>query len=474
MLGLFGSLNMASRSLQTQMTGVEVAGQNLANINTTGYSRQRVQIATSTDLSTGIGQQGTGATAVAIQQVVSSLLNNQIQGQQSVSSYWSAQQSALQSAQTDLNEFLDGTGSTDSTSASSGSTSSSGLSGQLSGLFSAFSSLATSPTSLTARQAVVNQAQNLASTFNQISSQLTQMQSSLNASVSSDVSSANEQLSNIAGLNQQISFAEFGGGNANDLLDEREQALENLSQLTDITTSTETGGAVDVSIGGQTLVSGGQVLDTLQTYDAGSGNLLVQTTTSGTNLTLAGGSIQGTIDARDGTLATLQNNVNTLASHLITQVNTVHGGGYSLTGSTGADFFSGTDAATITVNAALVNNPSLVQASGDATATGDNSVALSLAQLDNTTQSGLNGESFSGYYTQTVGHLGNALSTANTQVTDQTSVSTMLATQRSSVSGVSVDEEMTNLMGFQRAYEASAQLVTTINTLMGDTLGMAH
>jgi flagellar hook-associated protein 1 FlgK len=462
---------MASRSLQTQMTGVEVAGQNLANINTTGYSRQRVQIATSTDLSTGLGQQGTGATAVAIQQVVSSLLNNQIQGQQSVSSYWSAQQSTLQSAQTDLNEFLDGTGSTDSTSASSDSTSSSGLSGQLSGLFSAFSSLATSPTSLTARQAVVNQAQNLASTFNQISSQLTQMQSSLNASVGTDVSSANEQLSNIAGLNQQITFAEFGDGNANDLLDEREQALENLSQLTDITTSTETSGAVDVSIGGQTLVSGGQVLDTLQTYDAGSGNLLVQTA-SGTNLTLAGGSIQGTIDARDGTLATLQNNVSTLASNLITQVNTVHGGGYSLTGSTGADFFSGTDAATITVNAALVNNPSLVQASGDATATGDNSVALSLAQLDDTTQSGLNDESFSDYYSQSVAELGNALSTANTQVTDQTSVSTMLATQRSSISGVSVDEEMTNLMGFQRAYEASAQLVTTINTLMGDTLAM--
>jgi flagellar hook-associated protein 1 FlgK len=462
---------MASRSLQTQMTGVEVAGQNLANINTTGYSRQRVQIATSTDLSTGLGQQGTGATAVAIQQVVSSLLNNQIQGQQSVSSYWSAQQSTLQSAQTDLNEFLDGTGSTDSTSASSDSTSSSGLSGQLSGLFSAFSSLATSPTSLTARQAVVNQAQNLASTFNQISSQLTQMQSSLNASVGTDVSSANEQLSNIAGLNQQITFAEFGDGNANDLLDEREQALENLSQLTDITTSTETSGAVDVSIGGQTLVSGGQVLDTLQTYDAGSGNLLVQTA-SGTNLTLAGGSIQGTIDARDGTLATLQNNVSTLASNLITQVNTVHGGGYSLTGSTGADFFSGTDAATITVNAALVNNPSLVQASGDATATGDNSVALSLAQLDDTTQSGLNDESFSDYYSQSVADLGNALSTANTQVTDQTSVSTMLATQRSSISGVSVDEEMTNLMGFQRAYEASAQLVTTINTLMGDTLAM--
>jgi flagellar hook-associated protein 1 FlgK len=472
MLGLFGSLNMASRSLQTQMTAVEVAGQNLANVNTTGYSRQSVKIETSPDISTGLGSEGTGATAVAIQQIVNTALNSQIQGQSSVSSYWTAQQSALQSAQTGLNEFLDGTGSSDSTSTATDGTTSTGLSGQLNSLFSAFSSLATSPTSLSARQAVVTSAQSLASSFNQINTQLDTLQSSLNSSVSTGVSSANELLSNIAGLNQEITFAEADGGNANDLLDQREQALENLSALTDISTSTEKTGALDVSIGGQTLVSGSQVLDTLQTYDAGNGNLLVQTTTTGTNLSLTGGSIQGTIDARDGTLATLQDNINTLASNLISGINTVYSGGYSLTGSTGANFFTGADAATITVNASLANDPSLLQASGDATATGDNSVALSIAALAGTTQSDLSNESFSDYYTQTVGGLGADLSNANTQVADQTSVSTMLATQRSSVSGVSVDEEMTNLMGFQRAYEASAQLVTTINTLMGDTLGM--
>jgi flagellar hook-associated protein 1 FlgK len=463
---------MASRSLQTQMTAVEVAGQNLANVNTTGYSRQRVEIQTSTDLATGVGQEGTGASAVAIQQIVNSMLNSQIQSQQSVSGYWNAQQSALQSVETNLDEFLNGTGSTDSTSSSTDNTTSTGLSAQLSDLFSAFSSLAASPTSLTARQAVVNQAQSLTSTFNQISTQLSQMQSSLNSSVSTGVSSANELLSNIADLNKQISYAQFSGGTANDLLDAREQDLENLSQLTNITTSTETSGAMDVSIGGQTLVSGSQVLDTLQTYDAGSGNLLVQTATGGVALPLTGGSIQGTIDARDGTLATLQGSLDTLASSLVTQVNTIYRGGYSLTGTTGADFFNGADAATITVNASLVSNPSLVQASGSATATGDNSVALSLAKLADTTQSGLNDENFGDYYDQTVASLGNASSTANTEATDQSSVATMLATQRSSVNGVNVDEEMTNLMGFQRAYEASAQLVTTINTLMGDTLQM--
>ena len=150
--------------------------------------------------------------------------------------------------------------------------------------------------------------------------------------------SANTLLASIATLNKQISTAEFSGGTANDLRDEREQDLENLAQLTNITTSTETNGSVDVSIGGQALVTGYKVADTLQTYDAGGGQMLVQTATGGVPLTLTGGSIQGTIDARDGALATLQGSINTLASTLITQVNTIHTAGYSATGTTGRKF----------------------------------------------------------------------------------------------------------------------------------------
>jgi flagellar hook-associated protein 1 FlgK len=346
------------------------------------------------------------------------------------------------------------------------------LSGQLSSLFSAFQAVATSPTSISARQNLISQAQTLATTFNQISAQLDTTKASLDTSLSNDVDSANKLVAAIADLNKQIAAAQFSGGTANSLLDEREQDLESLSQLANITTSTETNGAVDVSLGGQTLVSGNQVLDTLQTYDAGGGQLLVQTATGGATVTLAGGSIQGTIDARDGALATLQTNLNTLASAIITQVNGVHSGGYSLTGTTGANFFNGTDAATITVNAALVNDPSLIQAAGTATATGDNSVALQLAQLAAAAQPGLNNQTFSASYGQTVAALGGALQTANDQVSSQTAVANMLSTQRGSVSGVNIDEEMTNLMGFQRAYEASAQLVTTVNQMMQTVLAM--
>lgn len=474
MLGLLGTLNLASQSLQTQMTAISVTGQNLANVNTAGYTRQTANIQTTPDIETTSGPEGTGAEVTDIQQAVDTLLNNQIQGQQSTSGYWNGQQSVLQSVQDDLDEFLSSTGSTSGSTSSTDTTSSSGLSTLINNFFNDAQSVATSPTSIPARQQLISDAQTLASAFNQINSQLNQENTALNTSISDDVTSANQLLSGIASLNQQISAAQLGGGNANDLIDEQQQDLQNLAQLTNITTSTEANGAVDVSINGETFVSGNQVKDTLQTYDSGNGNLLVGSpATGGTQpLTLTGGSIQGTIDARDNTLATLQTSVNTLASSLITQVNSIYSPGYSLTGTTGADFFGGSDASNISVNSSLADDPSSFQASGSATASGDNSVALQLAELADTAQSNLQGQTFSKSFDQTVGTFGDALQTANNQVTDQTSVMNMLKTQQSSVSGVSLDQEMTNLLGFQQAYEASAELVTTINQMLSATLQM--
>ena len=472
MLGLFGTLNLAARSLQTQMTGVEVTGQNIANVSTPGYSRQRVDIQTAGTIGTAVGPEGTGAQVVQIQQIVSGLLDSQIRTQASTGGYWQAQQTGLQSAQNGLNEFLDGTGSTSGTSTTSTDTSGTGLSAQLDGLFSSFQSLATSPTSVAERQALIGKAQNLATSFNQINTQLGDLRTSLNSSLTNDVASANTLLQDIARLNSQISRAESSGGNANDLRDSRTQDLQNLSQLVKVTTSPGNGGAVNVTVGGQALVADGQVADTLSTYDAGGGQMLVQTATGGNHLTLAGGSMQGTIDARDGEVATMQTSINSLAANLITAVNTVHNGGYSLTGSTGTSFFTGSNAGTITVNPSLADNPSLIQLSGTATATGDNSVALQLAQLATTAQTGLNNQTFVASYAATVAGLGGALQTANTQVTNQTAVANMLTTQRGSVSGVNVDEEMTNLIGFQQAYTASASLVKTIDAMISATIAM--
>jgi len=296
----------------------------------------------------------------------------------------------------------------------------------------------------------------------------------LNTSIESDVTTANQDLTQIASLNKQIVLAQAGGGTANDLIDQRQQAIEDLSGKIGVTTTANSNGSMDVSIGGVTTVSGINQTDSMVAFDAGGGKILVGATTAGTvvSQTGSGGSINGSIDIRDGTLANLQTSVNTLANQLITQVNSVYSSGFDLNGNSGQSLFVGTDAATIGVNASVANDPSTFQASGSATAAGDNSVALKLAQLGSNNIAGLGNQTFSDSYSQTVAGLGQAVSSMNDQVTNSTAVASMLTQQRSSVSGVSLDEEMTNLMQFQKAYEASAQLITTVNQMLTTLIAM--
>jgi flagellar hook-associated protein 1 len=469
MLGLFGTLNLGTRALQSQRTGVEVAGQNLANVNTTGYTRQRVEMQTSTSVAMDFGPQGTGVDVAAIRQLRDALVDAQITGEASVGGYWDAQQRSLQSAESALGEVWD------SSSASSVS-STGGLADSLTALFNAFQSVATNPTSLANRQTLISQAQTLATTLNQSARRLTDLNASLNTSVTADVTAANKLLSEIADLNDQIARAEIpSGGFANDLRDLRQQKIENLAKFANLDLGTTANGSITVSIGGVMMVSERDVLDTLQTYDGGSGQLLVTTAgTAGAPLALTGGSIQGTIDARDGVLQDLRNGLDTLASALITEVNNLHRDGYSLTGSTGADFFTGTDAASISVNTALRDDPSLIQAAGSAGAVGDNTVVLALARLADQPNLGLGNQPFGRAYGQVVANLGHGLADANHQLANHEAVKTLLARQRDSVSGVSLDEEMSDLVRYQKAYEASARLVSVVDEMIDTVLNMGR
>jgi flagellar hook-associated protein 1 len=466
MLGLFSTLNLGARALQANQLGVEVTGQNLANSSNAAYSRQRVTLSTSTPMDTPLGMQGTGVTATSIQQVRDALLDGQMRDESSVSGYWTSNQSALENAQAQLGQFLNINGAT-----ASGAQ---GLSDQLNNLFNAFQGLATNPTSLAARQNVVDNAQSLAAGFNTASQQLSGLNDGLNTSIGDNVTKANQLLTQIANFNDQIAKATASGGTANDLVDSREQALENLAGLVSIQTTANPNGSIDVSIGGTQLISGSQTLDTLQTYDPGNGELLVRTATGGTPLTLTGGSIQGIIDARDGALQTLRDGLDTVASSLISQVNGIYSSGYDLNGGTGAAFFTGTDAGTIAVNTTLQTDPTLVQAAGVSGATGDNTVALALAKLGSQSIAGLGNKSFTGAFASQVGSFGFALSNANTEVANQSAVAQMLQNQRDSVSGVSLEEEMANLITFQQAYAASSKIITTVDQMLQTVISLKN
>lgn len=476
MLGLFSTLSLGARSLQAQQTAVEIAGQNLANVNNRAYTRQRVQIQTSPAINTGIGPQGTGAQAVALQQLRDAMVEQQILSESSNAGFLTARQQALQYAQTGLGEFIDR--NADATgSATSGTGALSGMADELNGLFNAFQSVATataaaSPNALTERQALLNQAQLLADRFNQSATRLSKLSGQLDESLKQDLATANELLSGIATLNQQIMGSELGAtGVANDLRDLRQQKLQELGQLVNFET-TEFNGGVDISIGGVPLVTGMNVTDTLEAHYGGNGELLVRTVTSVTDLNPTGGALAGVIDVRDGALKALRDGLDSLAGALITEVNNLHRTGFSLTGSTGADFFTGTNAATLAVNQGLKDNPALIQIAGASGAAGDNAVGLALAHLADSAQATLGNQTFSDDYGRLVAQLGAELSGANDQLSAHEVVARMLQQQRDAVSGVSIDEEMSDLVRFQRAYQASARIISTVDEMLQTVLSL--
>jgi len=180
MLGLFGSLNLGARSLQTQQQGVEVAGHNLANVNNPAYARQRLAIATAPAINSEIGPEGTGANGVAIIRLRSAIVDQEITGETSISGSLDAQQQALQQAQTDLGQIIDTQASgAEGTAAAQGTGGQHGIAEGLNDLFNEFQSLSTDPSSLVERQAVLMKASDLATRFNQVDQRLGTLSSSL-------------------------------------------------------------------------------------------------------------------------------------------------------------------------------------------------------------------------------------------------------------------------------------------------------
>jgi flagellar hook-associated protein 1 FlgK len=473
MLGLFGTLNMGARSLQAQQAGVALAGQNLSNINNPGYARQRLVLQTSPTIDARFGPQGTGLGVGGIQQVRDGLLDALVRDELSVGAYWTTQQNALQTAQSALNEFLNLSASGVTNPDASSADVSRGLGARITSFFNAFQGLAATPSSLEARQEVVSQAAFLTEAFQQTQSRLDSVASMLDKTVVGDVQKANDLLAQIADLNADIAAAETpGGGAANDLRDIRLQKIEELSKIVSIETTAETDGTITIAIGGTPMLQGRDLASRLETFESGAGFLLVRAEGAETALSLSGGSLEGAISTRDGALRELRAGVDLLATGLIQEVNTIYREGYDLNGNTGADFFTGNDASTVRVSKHLNSNPAALQAAGVSGAPGDNSVALRLARLGVEASASFGGVDIGEAYRSLVTDFGHSLWNASQQVANHEAVSALLSAQRDSVSGVSMEEEMTSLMTYQKAYQASAKLITTVDQMLETLIAM--
>ena len=460
MSSLFGTMSVALQSLLTQQGALEVTANNIANANTPGYSREVPVLEESPPILSANTMVGTGVTLKSVQSVRDNILDLRID-----------QETSQQSS---LNSYVD---SMNQVQALFNETQGTGLQTDLSSFFNSFQSLATDPTSSSLRQSVIIAGQNLANAFSQTSNNLATIQQGLDQSVVQNVQQVNQLTAQVANLNQQIQTVSNSGDNPGSLEDQRDEDLANLANLIDTAVIYSNNGTVTVTTtNGALLVSGNQseALTTQINSATGMNNVYAQ----GTDITatIAGGQLHGLISARDGSIPATQSSLDNLAASLISAVNKQQNDGYDLNGGPGTDFFTaftptttGSNAGAAATMTVALTNPDEVAASSDGTS-GDNGNATALANLQN----GLiaSGQTAGDYYSNLIDQVGNDVSNATSEQEAVGLVLQQLTNQQKSISGVSLDEEATNLITYQQAYEAAARVISTVDELNEATINM--
>ena len=452
-MSLSASLSIATQSLFNATAEVENANNNIANAQTPGYSREVVHLQSVTTGAGGASQAGGGAMVQGFESVRDELLQMQIQSETQDQGSANAELSAMQQVQPAFTTSTQDVGT------------------EITALFTSLSSLSTNPESQPARQGVLSAAQNLANAFNSVSAALTQQQAGLDSKVTQDVKQINDLTSQIAALNPQIAAMTAQGKNAGALQDKRDQLVLNLSSLTNVqVTKTESG--ITLSTGNGTPLVVGSKATPLQTQ-TGTDGLQHVMDSEGNDITsaISGGALGGTIAARDQKIPQLLNGLDTLASQLGTAFNQVQAQGYDLNGNTGAALFSlpSTVSGAAGSMKVAITNLSQIAASSDGSAGSSGNLqafqALQKAPLPS-------GQSPIDAYASLVYSAGAMVSDAQAASTASSASLLQLNTQRSSVSGVSIDEESANLVQWQQSYAAAARVISTVQSLFQITMQM--
>ena len=459
--GLYDALRMGVSALKTQSRAIETVSRNMANVNNPTYSRQRVIFG---NVAPTAGGTSVTVDALQVEQLRDVLLDRQVARENSNDAALAAETAAYDRGETAMGETISSVKNPSSSSTGGGNS----LANAVSGFFGAARQLATDPTNATQKQMFFQTAKTMAERFQFSHERLAEVQTDLTDLTSKDVDKANLLLSSIKDLNASIASQESSTGEkALTLRDERQARVEDLSLIMNFKSSTLPDRPNQIQITAASaagadvvLVSGDTTLNPLS-FDGTS----VQVGPSGTALTIKGGSVAGNLKARDGALQTLSDNLDQMASQMVTSVNAV----YNPAG-TAQNFFNpaGTQAGTITLASGLTE--ANVRASAPGGAAGDGSVAQQISELDTRSFSTVTGDKINGTlgqsYASAISLFSYSVSQTKMQHENQSGVLNAIRGQRDSVSGVSLDEEAAELMKYQRAFQASARILSLIDQVL--------
>jgi len=465
-------LNAGRTALFTQQKAIGITSHNIANVNTDGYSRQRVNMATNEPYATMSGQTGTGVKAVEIQRIYDRFLGAQINDENQNLGNWETQKGILEKVEIIFDE-------------SSGN----GLNQAMSEFWNAWQDLANNPSDFSGRTSLLAKSETMASIFNNIYSNLTQIQKDIDTGITGTIKEINSIAERIAGLNEKIAMIEVSGQNANDHRDSRDLLLKDLSFMIDINSFENSDGKVTVLTAvGKPLIENITSWN-LSTQADTSGSVLrdIVWTDSDGNMVditkdISGGKLKGWLEARDVVIPDYLSKLDELAEGIITDVNDLHQAGFGLDDvvvdddddGAGRNFFTAeTSAFNMSVDSYIVNNTKHIAAAGIGDQLpGGNSNAIAIANLQNKVTMNSESATFDDYYNSLISDVGSMSRKIRVNFDHQTLMITHLDNYRESVSGVSIDEEMVNLIKFQHGYNAAARLISIADELLDRVINM--
>jgi flagellar hook-associated protein 1 FlgK len=463
MPSLFASLGIARDALAAQQLALDVAQNNIANVNTPGYARQRINLVPGDPVAQIEYQAGAGVRVDSIESYRMRFLDHRVNEELQRQGELSASSSMLQQVESLFNE-----------------TSGSGLQSAIAAFFNSFSSLANAPEDVTLRQQALARAEDLGAQFRQKYEALQSVQTLQDRAIADTVADINSIAENIAQLNVEILAASGSQSNAGTLRDRRQLLVDQLAGLTEIAYyETESGSITIMSPQGISLVVGDRSIP-WQVGASASGTML-EVMAGGVDITskIQSGKLGGLLKVRDKNISGYMNALDDMAAAIIARVNAQHVQGEDMNGAPGGDFFvpfvptvPGSSRGAARAMQLAITDPAQIAAAGAGAGIGSNANARKLAGIKDELLLSGNQATIDQAYTNLIFSIGRDTKTVVDGLETQNHILTQLQNQRDSAVGVSLDEEAVNIMRFQKAYQANARLINVIDLLTEEMINL--
>lgn len=491
MSSTFSGIELGKRALQTQQKSLDVVGHNIANAANEDYSRQRAIQSTTTPYthpsmynSTGAGQVGTGVYVKQISRMRDQFIDNRIRYESQGLGEWSIRKENLQQIESIYNELGDG-----------------GLKNTLEQFFQSFQDLGDpddTESSNSVRETVIQSAVTLTTQMNHINASLMEFRDHLGSEIEGKIAEVNDLTSRIADLNKQIKAIESDTTKAaNDLCDERDALIDDLSKIVDVQVRFDSKNQAQISLNGLSVVSGNNYKEITVEVNTVSrvsddGNRVYNNAfdkysfmINDNEVNINGGEISGLMTIREDIADQKMNKLDLLAETVIEEVNALHRQGFGKndidsTNPPYRDFFLGADASDIKVNdngangiighpenIAVAPNTEDTDGDGENDLIGDRSIALQIGNLFNDTSIGALGNATINDFWQTqASQLGIKISSAGAMEKNQNVLLDSLEEKKQEISGVSLDEEMTEMVKYQHGYNAASRVISVMDEML--------